>query len=79
MRKLLVILAIVAFTGCASTPPVTYIPVEVPCRAVEPPKPPLSYLPPYPDIFAAVKALIGDREATLGYVGELEAALKSCK
>lgn len=79
MKYLAVLLAVLV-TGCAHTQqPGANIPIAVPCKTPEPLQPTYRFVPPYENVFDAVRDLVGDRELALAYENELRAALKSCK
>ena len=71
--------------ACATNPPAPVLPktVEVPvpvqCKTPDPQKPTYHFNPPYTTVFNGVRDLMGDRDQSLAYEIELEAALKSCK
>lgn len=79
VRYILALLVSLSLIGCASAPSVTEVPVPVPCKTAEPIAPDLHFSPPYSNVFDGTRDLLGDREATQGYVTELVAALRSCK
>ncbi len=66
-------------SGCSTVPPDTKIPIPVQCKTEEPEPPSYRYLPPYTNVFDAVKDLLGDRELSIAYQKELLVSLKSCK
>jgi hypothetical protein len=76
----LVILSCV-LSGCATlgTSTEVKIPIAVACKTEDPLQPTYRYVPPYDNIFDAVRDLLGDRELAVAYENELRTALKSCK
>lgn len=84
MKTLALILAVALLGGCATAsqikvPEVVKVPVPIPCKVEEPTAPDFRFSPPYDDIFAAVRDLLGDRELARAYENELSIAIKSCK
>lgn len=81
MKLIAIILSTLIISGCASTqiPETVNVPIAVPCKTETPNKPTLRFNPPYDNLFEAVRDLLGDREVSIGYEKELEAALRSCK
>lgn len=81
MKKLMIVLSLVVLTACGTVqntaPQFLSIPEE--CRAETPAKPQELYSPPYSSLHTATAHLLGDREATAGYVRKLETALAACK
>lgn len=78
----------VILSGCATCEPViktviqtVEVPVSIPCKTEIPVKPEFNFdsINENQDIFDKTKALLADRKLHIGYEGELEAALKSCK
>jgi hypothetical protein len=78
MKKIILLIGF-TLAGCATTAPNVNIPINSPCKTEIPNVPGWRYLPPYDTVFEAVRDLLGDRELSLGYEKELNAALKSCK
>lgn len=78
--KRVFIAVVLLLSGCASTAPrVVSVPIAVPCAVEIPAEPTLRFVPPYSDIFDAVRDLLGDRQVSLGYAEQLLAAVKACK
>ena len=82
MRALPVMLLL---AGCASTPKLDVQRVEVPipvaCKAEPPARPDwaVDHLEIGSGIWRQMQALRAERQQRIGYEGELEAALKSCR
>lgn len=79
--KLLLVLVVLALSGCAVTKELVEvkIPISVPCKTETPVEPSYRFSPPYTKTFDAVRDLLGDREVAQAYEEELRVALKSCK
>jgi hypothetical protein len=84
--KYLLLIPVALLVGCATPRPaidppprVVNVPVAVKCETPLPARPDFRFQPPYSDVFAGVRDLLGDRELARSYEIELEAALQSCK
>jgi hypothetical protein len=79
--KYIILAAALVLSGCAGTkmPPSIQIPISEPCKTEDPLQPTYRYVPPYENVFDAVRDLLGDRELSTAYEIEQRAALKSCK
>jgi hypothetical protein len=86
-NKLLILLSALILSACATDGPVintvvqrVEVPIAVPCKAVVPAAPDLSFdkVTPDQDIFDKTKSLLADRKLHLGYEADLLAALSSC-
>ncbi len=81
MKRLIVVLLLAGLTACATTQPMApqFLSIPEECRAATPTKPQELYGPPYVSLHTATAHLLGDREATAGYIRKLETALAACK
>lgn len=79
LLALAVFLLLLTLSGCAVVPKTVEVPVAVACKVETPNEPTYRFIPPYSDIFLAVRDLLGDREVSAGYEAQLKAALESCK
>jgi len=86
--KHLIILALFALAGCATTEPTIKIvtqrvevPIATPCNATVPDVPDFNFekLSTDSDIYLKTQTLLADRNLHKGYEGQLLSALKSCK
>ena len=84
MKYSFLLIAALALGGCATDkgvilPKTVEVPVAMPCKTATPDKPAYHFNPPYATIFEGTRDLMGDRDQSLAYEIQLEAALKSCK
>lgn len=81
MKTICAILTLLLLSACCTPiqPEQVLVPVPVPCTTETPKEPSYRFMPPYDNIFDAVRDLLGDREVSKAHTVELEAALKSCK
>ncbi len=87
-NKLIIIIAALAISGCATTSPPgintviqkVEVPIAVPCKVEMPKKPEFNFdkLSQDQDVFDKTKALLADRKLHIGYELELSTALNSC-
>jgi hypothetical protein len=82
MNKISALTLIALLTGCASfqTPKVVNIPVQVPCVSEVPAKPDYTFKDSRnKSLGEQVRALLVDRELSIGYEARLEAVLEGCR
>jgi len=87
MRYFIIAIMVAILAGCATPAPVidvktqkVEVPVEVPCKVTVPPAPDYNFnkSKPTDSVFDKTKALLADRDLSLGYQAQLLAALNSC-
>lgn len=88
LGKIFLSAVLLTLVGCATTEPQIRIetkevkvPVAIPCKTEDPVKPVVEFdkLRVEDNIEVKTKALLADRQRSIAYQKELEAALKSCK
>lgn len=87
-NNLLILVMIIALTGCASGPPPVMapliqkveVPIAVPCKVIVPKPPEFNFnkLTTEQDIFEKTRAILADIRLHFAYEAELLGALNSC-